>query len=576
MLRTHQLIKKTIDGKLKNYCTLCQQNWQGKPRKPCPGAKLVKYSYELESKYKPEDWVKRDNLRLTDVVCCYEKDKEYVYLYAPDGATELWYPDLPTILDDLSYAQKLEFSLPGFDNQLCLKNEIGLKSLNLKPTGSPVCCYWASYMWGEGDFELLYNPLDCQILDPALPPRFERPQSLTAKYPQAVVEYKLPSMNLQPKQNATAIGVVWNSKNWNYYYLPEDCELINPDLPPIYQYRSDVTRKHPDAVLASNLVRYNLKPKSDATAVGVIWNNKGWDYYYLSEDCKVSNPNLPPVYSKIPQGLYLARELKLFNRQPGKATPRGVIWNFTHNRFDYLYSPSECESANSNLPQIYLRSRQLRGECPAGFELVPDGLKSAYIWSQINPLQQVRQGAAAKGCYWDGDIYVNVYGREDLELHDRDIYLSKTKLKQIFHLPPSLIKQLGKPDRYDENPVNAYYPPVHQYKRSRVERFLADNAEIYAKHLARYDRYLAIFNANKEKLAAGKARSEKIKREIGRKGQKLLAQFDWNVKSDVAIAQCKKCLTCASSYASPEGFLCAINPYGFDLAAAPCHDWREK
>lgn len=67
-------------------------------------------------------------------------------------------------------------------------------------------------------------------------------------------------------------------------------------------------------------------------------------------------------------------------------------------------------------------------------------------------------------------------------------------------LSKTWIKKLGDPDLILDNPHYRNGSDMFLYKQSRVEQFLAENAEEYAKWLVDRDRCVAIFEANREKI----------------------------------------------------------------------------
>ena len=580
MLVEHQL----IDSYSKIYCQLCQQSWKSRPRKKCPGVKVEKKSDYLLRCYAPEDARKRENLRLIEPVCCYKQGKEYVYLYELDSRTEPYYPDLPPILpeSDSLWRQKM-FSRPEFEEVLALKNETGLKSLNLAPHPNPNYCYWD---WKQQDFAMLYNPLDCRVLDPNLPPVYDR-ESIEARSPQLLALNRLASFNLKPGEIPPK-ATYWNrfSKRWIYFYDREDCQVLDPDLPPVFLSWEEMRRQFPEAIYSETLASLNLKPKPNASAV-VFWREYGRSsVFYLPEECETVNPDLPPVYHlfDIPSGYFYESELKIFNRSSAEAAPSGVVWSYYRKAFNPLYRFDDCAIADPSLPKVYARTKSLHSryrsrlrplDIPGGIELIPKELKANYIWTKINPLLELSASAEARGCYWDGNCLLSLFAITDFQVHNRECFLSKTQIKEIYHLPPSLLKELGAPDEYGEHPLNSSFPRVHLYSRYRVERFIAHSAQAYVSHLVRYK--YSVGNLNEE-LEAWSRRAlddlevKELRTRIGSKGKRAIEQFGWNYSEPKALQQAEKCLECASSECYPD-FLCAINPFGFDLNSGFCPDY---
>jgi hypothetical protein len=94
------------------------------------------------------------------------------------------------------------------------------------------------------------------------------------------------------------------------------------------------------------------------------------------------------------------------------------------------------------------------------------------------------------------------------------------------------------------------------YSRIRVEQFLADHAEEYADWMDERDRYVAIFQENRDAIAIGQERYLEQRRK--RKDQQRM------------------CLRCASGCATNRGFLCAIYPLGLEDWQIPCSDEVER
>lgn len=141
----------------------------------------------------------------------------------------------------------------------------------------------------------------------------------------------------------------------------------------------------------------------------------------------------------------------------------------------------------------------------------------------------------------DWDI-LPLYDPKDCEFTSRDEYLTKTQVMRVYELSKGWMKRLGEPDDYADNPYSKY-TPIQLFSRKRIEAFLAENAEDYSNWLDRRDKYIAIFEQNKDKINA-KRKQEKL------------------------------CLKCASGCATSEGFLCAIHPLGLNIF--PCPDWQER
>lgn len=382
------------------YCSLCEQTWKGKPRKACPGTKLVKYNSVLASKSKPEDYLLRQNLRLLDVVCCYFKDKQYHYLYDRLGATEPFYPNLPPAIEYPNYKQIQDFYNSSFDAELCLKNETGLKSLNLKPNGKPVRVWW-----NGDDYQMLYDPAEATVLDRELPKIYQSEALIKEDYGSAIADYDFAPLNLKAEDNledagdedtssprvVRAVGVVWRNRNWTYYYLPKDTEVADPNLPPIYKSYKKLQSVYPNSVAELKLEERNLLPRESAV-VGVVWNefHKLFEYYYQPGLCQVADPSLPQIYRNPPTNLLLDSELKIFNRTPTPKAIAGAKWDSYDRHFVFLYDPNRCLDLHADKLPVYARDSfiprrrdengdLIKVDLPHGVAPIPDRLKTAYI-----------------------------------------------------------------------------------------------------------------------------------------------------------------------------------------------------
>lgn len=289
----------------------------------------------------------------------------------------------------------------------------------------------------------------------------------------------------------------------------------------------------------------NLKPKSNA--VGCFKKSKGWAFLYDIAHTEVADPNLPPVYNwgNRPPELQTPNQLAKYNRLPGNK-PRGCIWNWNDGEFMFLYNWQECPVEDVSLPPYIpfgsspeLRTKsQLKKENLAPGDASPRGFFR--VWDNREKEWETVLLWHPENCNWEA----------------RDKFIAKTTLSKTYLLSKSWIKKLGEPDLVLDNPHHPRYATMQLYSRQRVERFLADRAEEYAKWLSDRDRYVAIFEINRDKIERGRerARSEKKKR----------------------LAQTKKCLRCASGCALPQGFLCAIHPMGLEEHQIPCPDFVER
>lgn len=458
----------------------------------------------------------------------------------------------------------------------------------------PVGCIWHQHCNNNiFGFEYFYDPNDCDIKDTSLPPvlPFNYHYS-SSKEPLNFIsflknEIGLKKLNLQPEQ-ARPVAVYYN-KYHNHFYLtarefiplynPLDCEAYLPNLPfekyfSHYQIPQILNNNYHQFFSNKEIFQLNLKPREGSIPCLAIWNDNSqvqdWELFYVLLQLEILDKSLPPVVKKQPPNLFKTNDFKLvlLNRKVTQSTPvtACIFENYT-NTFTSLYKSEDCELINPQLPICYLK------------EEIPQHLKSEWAWRQSEPLYQLKPNAEPKGCFLlntRGNV-VALYDRSSLELHNRDVYLSKTKLKQNYYLSPKLLKLLGSPDKIEPLEIKGFAVEAHLYKRSRIEKFLADRAALYADHLAKREIYLAIFEQNKDKLLSPLARAKaKRTKKYKKKAPVVTQQFDWDIHQKKVLAQSIKCLQCASAIASPDGFLCVIHPYGFDPDKIPCSDWQAK
>ena len=299
----------------------------------------------------------------------------------------------------------------------------------------------------------------------------------------------------------------------------------------------------------ADLERQNQKPTS--SPVGVIGSGKSnWVYLFDRASTELIDPNQLKTYTwqNRPKDLRTPNQLQRFNLVPGEAKPKGRCGS--QSGWIYLFDPSDkgFEILDPTLPHCY-RSK----------EDVPPELKSERDLKSIN---LIPGDAAPKGCYryWDREeemwTTILFYDPADCQWEAADQYLCKTTLKQTYLLSDRWIKQLGAPDRIVENPHHRKFAPMHLYSKQRVEQFLAEHAEEYACWLSSRDRYVAIFEQNREAIQAGQARAREAKLRVRE--------------------QMSRCLQCASGCATPQGFLCAIFPMGLEDHQIPCVEWSPR
>ena len=354
---------------------------------------------------------------------------------------------------------------------------------------------------------------------------------------------------------------------------------------PVYNWEN----RPKDTTSLADLEIQNRKPTS--SPVGVIGSGKSnWVYLYERGQTELIDPDLPKTYTwnNRPKELKTANQLQRFNITPGKAKPKGQCPS--SSGWIYLYDPTDegFSILDPTLPHCY-RSK----------DDVPDNLKSKRDLKSIN---LIPGNATPKGCYrfWGKEeeewVTILLYHAKDCQWEAADQYICKSTLRQTYLLSDRWIKQLGTPDLIQENPHHKKFAPMHLYSRQRVEQFLAEHAEEYARWLSDRNRYVAIFEQNREAIQAGLANSreaqkrEKILEQGRRHAEREAERFTSRLESgdfwaelkakDQAIAprreQMIRCLKCASGCATPQGFLCAIFPKGLEDHQIPCLEWSQR
>lgn len=283
----------------------------------------------------------------------------------------------------------------------------------------------------------------------------------------------------------------------------------------------------------------NLRPVGQPAAC--FRCNGRWDPLYWSFEAEPINSDLPKIYSwqNRPENLCTSYRLYKYNRKPGK--PLGCIRH--DGSWIFLYDLEQCSVDDLSLPPY----------CEYGS--APE-LKTR---SQLRKQNLVPGGAPARGFFrtWDKrhDDWntVLLWHPDDCHWEPPDNFIAKVTLRSRYLLSEGWIRRLGEPDRRVLNPHHEGFNEMCLYSRQRVEAFLAKNAEEYCRWLDERDRYVAIFEANREAIERGRDRYLGIKE--GRSSQQ------------------RKCLRCASGCATPTGFLCAIHPLGLEEWQIPCVDF---
>ncbi|MDJ0579641.1 hypothetical protein [Crocosphaera sp.] len=288
----------------------------------------------------------------------------------------------------------------------------------------------------------------------------------------------------------------------------------------------------------------NLKPIENPLGAKYYRSTGEWVGLYDPNKTTILDPNLPPILKHDERGLLkYSWELENSNLKATETTKiSGVVkWFDKYNcchKWEPLYNKEDCEKLDPNMPDVYYYHD--RGDLKFEWELNKLNLGPS---ENTKPAGMVR--------WWDKDTetysWKFLYRVEDCEWKARDNYLTKSTIKKRYLLSEGWIKRLGKPDLTKENP---YYPnatPMQLYSRQRVEKYLADHAEKYAKWLDKRDKLVDHYYKFKDKIEAKRK-------------------------------QKKMCNTCRSgiTFSTDKGkqFLCVIHPTGLEFL--PCPDFSEK
>lgn len=101
--------------------------------------------------------------------------------------------------------------------------------------------------------------------------------------------------------------------------------------------------------------------------------------------------------------------------------------------------------------------------------------------------------------------------RPENQQTDQRAYVYKSTLKNDYGFSEGWIKALGEPDKLVANPHYRSGPKSSLYLRERVETFIEDNAEAYARRLnERRNRSAAAFAAAKPRVRARRRKEDEI------------------------------------------------------------------
>ncbi|MBO3463824.1 hypothetical protein G7B40_001340 [Aetokthonos hydrillicola Thurmond2011] len=275
----------------------------------------------------------------------------------------------------------------------------------------------------------------------------------------------------------------------------------------------------------------------------LIKTKNGWEckvcvWQWISKP-RTECPGVPRYdWGCYPSHLKTEIDLHKVNLKRKPSTQRSaIIFSMKRGEID-LFDVKDCEPDDPTLSPIY--SWDSRGELKTIGELKKENLA---------PSEEIKPRGAA--WVWDKDEewgkWIPLYHPDDCKWQAKDNWITKTVLKKKYLLSDGWIKRIGEPDKLLKNLHYRNAAPTQLFSRQRVEQFLAENAEEYSKWLDRRDKYLAIFEVNKDKI------------------------FE---RRNLIKEQTIKCLRCASGCSTPQGFLCAIYPTG--VKYMPCPDWVER
>jgi hypothetical protein len=301
----------------------------------------------------------------------------------------------------------------------------------------------------------------------------------------------------------------------------------------------------PKLATIERLASQNLKPS--APPAGCYKKGKGKELHWLynPDQVEIKDPALPRIYtwSNRPKTLQTPRQLYRYNRKPG--TPQGCIWN--EGDWVFLYDWKECPVDSLDLPPYQEFGAESR-------------LKTKAQLRKENLAPKSDAQPAAFYRVWDAEsewwVTVLLYDPAQCEWSAPDNFITASTLRSRYLLSTSWLNRIGKPDIIAENPHHPRWKPMQLYSRQRVEGWLADHSEEYADWLEKRDRYVEIFEANREAIAVG--HQQYLERQQAQRNQQ------------------RQCLRCASGIAMNQGFLCVVYPLGLSPEQIPCVDFVER
>lgn len=195
----------------------------------------------------------------------------------------------------------------------------------------------------------------------------------------------------------------------------------------------------------------------------------------------------------------------------------------------FIYKIKQTTVIEPSLPTAYLKTE------------IPECLISSYELRKrkmqpkrgIKPVACAQFSSEIKGdweYYWE--MY---YHKDDCEPGEGMQYITKTRLKENYHLSEGWVKRLGTPDLILANPHIRKAAPMQLFIIGKVEEFIRENAAEYAEWLIK-----------REKMAI---RSEPLQR--------------YQENQNRYKQQNRLCLKCACSAAYELGLICAVHPISF-------------
>lgn len=159
----------------------------------------------------------------------------------------------------------------------------------------------------------------------------------------------------------------------------------------------------------------------------------------------------------------------------------------------YIYQRKQTQIIDKNLPSAYYTKTD-----------IPD--KTAIADTEMRKLNiEPKEGAKPIAVILGHHGWSYYYSLKDTQPGNGLQYITKTRLRDEYHLSKKWIEKLGKPDFFAENPHYKNANPMQLYLVGKVKQFLKDNAEEYAQWLSKRDKL--VLNAQ-HLIEANKKRSQ--------------------------------------------------------------------